>query len=156
MTVVGILSFCPLTLRGSFTSCCRATGYAQGGGKCHEDADGNLKDGSPGFFLHGVRFLRLMERFFGGGVKEVRRFGELEKLRGVREVKGQQPFRPGEVTVGGTAPSLYLLQTTETTLTTQTTKMLQRQHKKSCISCICCISCRFGHHIGCCLNSLTP
>ena len=44
----------------SFISCCRATGYAQGGGKCREDADGNLKDGFPGFFLHGVRWLRLM------------------------------------------------------------------------------------------------
>ena len=47
----------------SFISCCRATGYAQGGGKSREDADGNLKDGSPGFFLHGVRFFKVNEVF---------------------------------------------------------------------------------------------
>ena len=47
----------------SFISCCRATGYAQGGGKSREDADGNLKDGFPGFFLHGVRFFKVNEVF---------------------------------------------------------------------------------------------
>ena len=69
--VVGILSFFARLLCGvrSFISCCRATGYAQGGGKCHEDADGNLKDGFPGFFLHGVRNFKV-NGFWG--VKEIR------------------------------------------------------------------------------------
>ena len=31
---------------------CRTTGDAQRGGDSREDADGNLKDGFPSFFLH--------------------------------------------------------------------------------------------------------